>query len=472
MATAVHRARHRGLLRHRQGTRFGRRAYELRGDGSAILVPRDQVARLRMTLAQRRPADGRRASATRSSTRATPSRPPSFVQNINQLRALEGELARTIRSIDRVAGGARPSRHARAARCSSATGEAPRASIVLKVARRARRRPGPRHPPPRRLGRRGPEARARLDRRRARPPARRRRRGDDRLAAGRRRSARAHRAAASRRRSRISSPASSARAAPGSRSPPSSTSTASSRRSETSIPRAGSSARPRRATRTPRPAGREAPVTRRQRAARRRRSGSGASRREASTKQERGDHQLRDLAARPRPRCVEGGRVKRLSVAVLVDGVYAQDAERQAAPTSRARQEEIERIAAAGALGDRLRQGARRPGRGRQPALRRGAAGASDRRADADQRCSRFDQGRHDAHAPSWACCRSWPLIVLIFVVRPLLRRSADAADALPRRAPPGRRARRHRRRARAARRGGAHRGRLPPPRTSADRAA
>ena len=75
--------------------------YQLRGDGSSILVPSDSVARLRMTLAQ----DGIPSGGgigyeifdKGDSLSAT-----NFVQNINQLRALEGELARTIRSIDRV----------------------------------------------------------------------------------------------------------------------------------------------------------------------------------------------------------------------------------------------------------------------------------------------------------------------------------------------------------------------------------
>ncbi len=39
----------------------------------------------------------------------------SFVQNVNQLRALEGELARTIRSLDRVQNAPRSPRPARAA---------------------------------------------------------------------------------------------------------------------------------------------------------------------------------------------------------------------------------------------------------------------------------------------------------------------------------------------------------------------
>jgi flagellar M-ring protein FliF len=75
--------------------------YQLKADGATILVPADQVARLRMTLAQ----DGLPSGGgigyeifdKGDSLSAT-----NFVQNINQLRALEGELARTIRAIDRV----------------------------------------------------------------------------------------------------------------------------------------------------------------------------------------------------------------------------------------------------------------------------------------------------------------------------------------------------------------------------------
>lgn len=72
--------------------------YELRGDGSQIFVPRDAVLRLRMNMAQEGlptggsvgyeifdDSDGFGAS--------------SFVNNVNKVRALEGELARTIRSM-------------------------------------------------------------------------------------------------------------------------------------------------------------------------------------------------------------------------------------------------------------------------------------------------------------------------------------------------------------------------------------
>jgi len=75
--------------------------YELRGDGSSIFVPREQVARLRMTMAQGGlPTGGGMGYEIFDKTDSLSA--TNFVQNINQLRALEGELARTIRSIDRV----------------------------------------------------------------------------------------------------------------------------------------------------------------------------------------------------------------------------------------------------------------------------------------------------------------------------------------------------------------------------------
>jgi flagellar M-ring protein FliF len=75
--------------------------YELRGDGSTVLIPKDQVTRARMRLAE---AGLPRGGAVgyeifdKSDTLGT----TSFVQNVNHLRALEGELSRTIRSLDRV----------------------------------------------------------------------------------------------------------------------------------------------------------------------------------------------------------------------------------------------------------------------------------------------------------------------------------------------------------------------------------
>ena len=73
--------------------------YQLRGDGTTIMVPADQVARLRMLMAD----DGLPRGGSvgyeifdKSDAFGT----SSFVENVNQLRALEGELARTISSIN------------------------------------------------------------------------------------------------------------------------------------------------------------------------------------------------------------------------------------------------------------------------------------------------------------------------------------------------------------------------------------
>src|SRR6516162_5082293 len=75
--------------------------YELRNEGSVILVPKDKVTRLRMKLAEgglpKGGGVGYEIFDKSDALGAT-----SFVQNINHLRALEGELSRTIRALDRV----------------------------------------------------------------------------------------------------------------------------------------------------------------------------------------------------------------------------------------------------------------------------------------------------------------------------------------------------------------------------------
>src|SRR5688572_28656156 len=76
--------------------------YDIRNDGGVILVPKDAVTRLRMKLAETGlPKGGGVGYEIFDKSDALGA--TSFVQNINHLRALEGELARTIRSIDRVA---------------------------------------------------------------------------------------------------------------------------------------------------------------------------------------------------------------------------------------------------------------------------------------------------------------------------------------------------------------------------------
>jgi flagellar M-ring protein FliF len=75
--------------------------YELRNDGNIVLVPKDRVARLRMSFAEGGlPKGGGVGYEIFDKSEALGT--TSFVQNINNVRALEGELARTIRSLDRV----------------------------------------------------------------------------------------------------------------------------------------------------------------------------------------------------------------------------------------------------------------------------------------------------------------------------------------------------------------------------------
>lgn len=75
--------------------------YQLQGDGSTILVPQDQARRLRMSLAEQGiPAGG--AVGYEIFDKSEMLGQTSFAQNINQLRAMEGELARTIRSISTI----------------------------------------------------------------------------------------------------------------------------------------------------------------------------------------------------------------------------------------------------------------------------------------------------------------------------------------------------------------------------------
>jgi flagellar M-ring protein FliF len=75
--------------------------YELRNDGAIVMVPKDRVARLRMSLAEGGLPKGGSVGYEifdKSDALGT----TSFVQNINSVRALEGELSRTIRALDRV----------------------------------------------------------------------------------------------------------------------------------------------------------------------------------------------------------------------------------------------------------------------------------------------------------------------------------------------------------------------------------
>ena len=74
--------------------------YEQKGDGGTILIASDQVSKIRMQLA----AEGMPSAGVgyeifdKSDTFGT----TAFVQNVNRLRALEGELGRTIKSLDAI----------------------------------------------------------------------------------------------------------------------------------------------------------------------------------------------------------------------------------------------------------------------------------------------------------------------------------------------------------------------------------
>ena len=75
--------------------------YQIKADGAIVMVPKDNVARLRMKLAESGlPKGGGVGYEIFDKTDALGA--TTFVQNINHLRALEGELARSIRGIERV----------------------------------------------------------------------------------------------------------------------------------------------------------------------------------------------------------------------------------------------------------------------------------------------------------------------------------------------------------------------------------
>ncbi len=75
--------------------------YDIKSDGAIVLVPREQIPRLRMKLAEGGlPKGGGMGYEIFDKSDALGA--TSFVQNINHLRALEGELSRSIRTIDRV----------------------------------------------------------------------------------------------------------------------------------------------------------------------------------------------------------------------------------------------------------------------------------------------------------------------------------------------------------------------------------
>jgi flagellar M-ring protein FliF len=104
--------------------------YELKGDAGTILVPADQVTKLRMELAQSNlPAAGVGYEIFDKSDAFGAT---AFVQNINQLRALEGELARSIQTIDGIES-ARVHLVIPERQIFSRDSQSPSASVVLKT---------------------------------------------------------------------------------------------------------------------------------------------------------------------------------------------------------------------------------------------------------------------------------------------------------------------------------------------------
>ncbi len=105
-------------------------AYVAKGDGGTILVPADDVTKLRMQLA----ADNLPAAGVgyeifdKSDTFGA----TAFVQNINRLRAIEGELARSIQTIEGI-DGARLHLVIPERQIFARDDQAPSASVVLKT---------------------------------------------------------------------------------------------------------------------------------------------------------------------------------------------------------------------------------------------------------------------------------------------------------------------------------------------------
>ena len=104
--------------------------YDLKGDGGTILVPADQVTKLRMSLAQENlPAAGVGYEIfDKSDAFGT----TAFVQNINRLRALEGELSRSIDTIEGIES-ARVHLVVPERQIFSRDEQSPSASVVLKT---------------------------------------------------------------------------------------------------------------------------------------------------------------------------------------------------------------------------------------------------------------------------------------------------------------------------------------------------
>jgi flagellar M-ring protein FliF len=105
--------------------------YEAKGDGSTIMVPRDKVASTRILLSSKGlPTSG--SVGYEIFDQASPLGQTDFIQNLNRQRALEGELARTIRSLQGVSS-ARVHLVLARRQMFESEGEEPSASIVIGI---------------------------------------------------------------------------------------------------------------------------------------------------------------------------------------------------------------------------------------------------------------------------------------------------------------------------------------------------
>jgi len=107
--------------------------FEIRGNGAQIYVPSDQVLRLRVTMAERGIPGGGSVGYEIFDT-ADSLGTTNFVQNVNLVRALEGELARTISALD-VVRKARVHLVLPKRELFSREKQQPSASIILKLSR-------------------------------------------------------------------------------------------------------------------------------------------------------------------------------------------------------------------------------------------------------------------------------------------------------------------------------------------------
>ena len=76
--------------------------YKLADSGTTILVPSEDVSRLRINTAEAALTSGNSGVGYEIFDNSDALGSTSFVQNINLIRALEGELARTIRGVDNI----------------------------------------------------------------------------------------------------------------------------------------------------------------------------------------------------------------------------------------------------------------------------------------------------------------------------------------------------------------------------------